>query len=273
MLRTLLSFLTVLLVSYLALVILAYLFQDRLLYFPSRQLRGTPAQRSLSFENVTLDTADGERLHGWWIPAEPERAVLLFCHGNAGNISGRLESIRRFHHLGLSVLIFDYRGYGQSTGRPSEDGLYRDVDAAWRYLTEVRGTNPTDIIAFGRSLGSGPATWLATQHRIGALILESPFTSIPDVAAVHYPWLPVRLLARSRFGNLHRIPHVEAPVLIIHSPNDEIIPYVQGRRLFEATSALKSFLKLDGGHNDGAFVTGNRYVNHIDAFVQEHLGP
>ena len=128
--------------------------------------------------------------------------MLLFCHGNAGNISHRLESVEVFHRLGLSVLLFDYRGYGQSTGRPSENGLYRDGEAAWRYLRQTRRVDSLDVILYGRSLGGAVATYLAAQHRSGALIVESAFTSVPDVAARHYPYLPVRALARTRFDNL-----------------------------------------------------------------------
>ena len=187
--------------GYLAVAGLAFAFQDQLLYFPSRTLVTTPDRYGLAYETVHLDTADGERLHGWWIPADDARGTLLFFHGNAGNISGRLESVKQFHQLGLNVLIIDYRGYGQSTGSPSEEGLYRDAEAAWQHAVTQRGIDPSRIVIFGRSLGGGPATWLATQHDAGALLLESAFTSVPDMAAHHYPWLPARQLTTTQFDN------------------------------------------------------------------------
>jgi fermentation-respiration switch protein FrsA (DUF1100 family) len=259
--------------GYVLLALAAYLLQDRLLYYPSLRLHTTPDESGFAFESVTLATDDGERVHAWWIPAPRARGTLLFCHGNAGNLSNRLPSIDIFRGLGLNVLIFDYRGYGQSTGRPSEAGLYRDAEAAWRYLTETRAIRPAEVVVFGRSLGGGVATWVASRHAPGALIVESAFTSVPDVAALHYPFLPVRLLARARYDSAARIGTVRAPVLVIHSPADEIVPYRLGRRLFDAAAEPKAFLPIDGGHNDGFFVTGRRYVDGLDAFVTGRLGP
>ena len=271
MLRTVLNLALTLALGYAAIVFLAYLLQDRLLFFPSRALVASPEHVGLRFEPVTFETEDGETLHGWWIPAEPERAVLLFCHGNAGNISHRLESVEIFHRMGLSVLLFDYRGYGQSTGRPSEAGLYRDGEAAWRYLTQTRRVDSLAVVLYGRSLGGAVATHLAAQHRSGALVVESAFTSVPDVAARHYPFLPVRMLARARFDNRSAIATVEAPLLVIHSRRDEIVPFDHGQRLFEAASSDKVFLEIEGGHNDGFLVTGPRYREEIDAFLRAHL--
>ena len=271
MLRSLLNLAMVLVLGYAALVLLAYVLQDRLLFFPSRALVTSPSQYGLRFASVSMKTEDGETLHGWWIPAEPERAVLLFCHGNAGNISHRLESAEIFNRLGLSVLLFDYRGYGQSTGTPSETGLYRDGEAAWRYLTQTRRVDPRRIVVFGRSLGAAVAVDVAARHTPGALIAESAFTSAPDVGARHYPILPVRLLARNHFDNLGRIAGVQAPVLIIHSRTDEIVPFEHGKRLFGAAPPDKTFLEIEGGHNDGFFVTGLRYQEGIGAFLERYL--
>lgn len=271
MLRTAMHVLLVLLAGYAVLVLALYLAQDRLLYHPTQSLPVTPADRGMPFEAVTFETEDGEVLHGWWLPVEPERGALLFFHGNAGNIAGRLESAAQFLDLGLSVLIFDYRGYGQSTGAPSEEGLYRDAEAAWRYLTQERDRAPQRVVLFGRSLGSGPVTWLAARRQAGALILESAFTSVPDVAARQFPLVPVRWLARTQFDNRRRIPHVEVPLLVIHSPDDAVIPFVHGRRLYEAARSPKSFLRLTGGHNDGFLVSAPQYHQGLDAFLTRHL--
>jgi hypothetical protein len=211
-------------------------------------------------------------LHAWFIPAENARATVLFCHGNAGNISHRLDSIRLLHSLGLQVLIFDYRGYGRSDGRPSEKGSYRDVDAAWQYLLEVRGLPQTQIIIFGRSLGAAVAADLASRTRPAAVILESAFTSVPDMAAGIYPWLPVRLLSRYRYDNLDKVARLSAPLLLVHSRQDEIIPFVHGERLFERAHVPKQFLEIHGGHNDAFLTSRKAYTQGLKAFLDAHLG-
>ena len=268
-------------VGYAAIAGLAFAFQDQLLFQPSSRLLATPNDAGLDHETVRLDTEDGETLHGWWIPAldvsretsPEERAehTLLFFHGNAGNISGRLESVEQFHRLGLNVLIVDYRGYGQSTGAPSEEGFYRDAEACWRYLTEAKDVAPQEIVVFGRSMGGGPATWLAAQHRPGALILESVFTNVPDVGAHHYPFLPVRALATNQFDNESRVADIEAPTLVIHSRDDRVVPLALGREVYEAAAEPKQFLEIEGGHNDGFLVSADTYLRTIDDFLSEHL--
>lgn len=262
-------------VAYLAIVVLAFAFQDWLLFQPSSRLVATPDRAGMDYQTVHLDTEDGETLHGWWIPARggatSARGTLLFFHGNAGNISGRLESVQQFHHLGLNVLIFDYRGYGQSSGSPSEDGLYRDADAAWRYVTEKRGVAPSEIVLFGRSMGGGPATWLATRTDPRAVILESAFTNVPDVAAHHYSFLPVRYLARMQFDNLSRVGDLDAPLLVIHSRDDRIVPFDHGQQLYDAAAEPKHFLDIRGGHNDGFLVSSDRYLQAIDGFLRDYL--
>ena len=176
-----------------------FIFQSNYVYYPERKMSMDPSNIGLSFENLSFKTSDGLKLSGWFIPCEDARGVILFCHGNAGNISHRLDSIHIFHRLGLSVFIFDYRGYGQSEGKPSEIATYRDVEAAWKYLVEERQENPNRIIIFGRSLGGSVAAWQARSHKPGALILESAFTSVPNLAAKLYPYLPVKLLSRFKY--------------------------------------------------------------------------
>jgi len=246
-----------------------YLAQESFVYFPDRKLVATPASAGLAYEAVTLTTDDGVRLSGWYIPAPKSRGTLLFSHGNAGNISHRLESIRQFHDLGLDVFIYDYRGYGESEGKPSEEGTYRDAEAAWRYLTETRRVAPERLVYFGRSLGAGVASWLATRHPPRALIVESAFTSVPDFGAEVYPWLPVRWLARLQYPTRKNLRSVHAPVLVIHSRNDEIIPFRHGEALFVAANEPKEFLEIRGGHNDGFLVSGKRYTEGIDAFLRK----
>lgn len=273
--NSLLSLLFVIVLVYCGLALYLYFMQPRLLYYPElpgRELAATPADIGLEHEPVTLQAADGVRLGAWYIPRADARGTLLFMHGNAGNISDRLDSIRLFHSLGLAVLIFDYRGYGASEGTPSEDGTYRDAEAAWQYLVGERQVAPVDIVLFGRSLGAAIAAELATRHSPGALIMESSFTSVPDMAASIYPWLPVRLLSRYRYDARRRLEDVRCPVLIVHSRTDEIIPFEHGQQLFEQAREPKRFLQLRGGHNDGFLVSGRDYVNGLEAFLSDHLG-
>ncbi len=272
--NSLLSILFVILVVYCTLALYVYLMQPRLLYYPDlpgRKLMATPADIGLEYEPVSLVTGDGIRLSAWFIPRIADRGTLLFLHGNAGNISHRLDSIRLFHELGLSVFILDYRGYGESEGKPSEAGTYDDATAAWRYLVEQRHIEPRNIVLFGRSLGAGIAAELAARIRPGALIMESAFTSVPDMAATLYPWLPVRLLSRYRYDARKNLARISCPLLIAHSRDDEIIPFMHGQRLFEHAHEPKYFLELRGGHNDGFLVTGQGYIDGLELFLSEHL--
>jgi len=258
-------------VTYGLLLLLVYLLQPRLLFMPNfqgRELTATPARLGLPFHDVSLPTEDGETLHGWWLPHESARATLLFFHGNAGNIAHRLESLEIFHDLGLSVLIIDYRGYGRSTGKPSEAGLYRDGRAAWQWLTETQGVVPDDIILFGRSLGAAVASWLAGRVEAGGLIVESAFTSVPDIGAEVYWWLPVRLLSRLEFDSAEYIRQTDLPVLIVHSVEDEIIPVHHGRRLREIAGERSSMLEIEGGHNTGFLDSRERYRRGLDEFIE-----
>lgn len=251
-----------------------FLYQSHLLFLPNiagRSVDATPATVGLAYESVTLTTSDDVELDGWFLAAEQARGVILFCHGNAGNISHRLDSLLLFHRLGYSVLIFDYRGYGRSQGRPTEAGTYRDAEAAWHYLVDKRRIEPGHIILFGRSLGAAVAAHLATVQQPGALILESCFTSVPDMAAELYPLFPVRLLSRLRYSVVDSLKKLSCPVLVVHSPDDEIIPYSHGERIFAAARPPKAFLELRGGHNEGFLITGPAYAQGLADFLSAHL--
>jgi len=257
-------------VLYAVLVAFLWLRQESMLFLPgipSRAVLATPADIGLDYEALRLPTADGEELDAWFIPARRERAVLLFFHGNAGNISHRLDSLRIFHGLGLSVLIIDYRGYGQSTGRPTEQGTYEDARAAWRHLVEERNVPADRIIFFGRSLGGAVAAWLAAEHPPRGLIVESTFRSVPDMAAELYWFLPVRRLARIEYPAETLLRSVQAPVLVVHSREDEIIPFRHGEALFAAAREPRQLLELRGGHNTGFLRSEREYVAGLEAFL------
>ncbi|MDH4099281.1 MAG: alpha/beta hydrolase [Nitrospirota bacterium] len=257
--------------AYAALLLLVFVFQSRLLYFPVKTIEATPAEAGLAFEPVRIATEDGVELDGWFVPANKPRGVLLFFHGNAGNISHRLDSLRIFNKLDLSVLIFDYRGYGRSGGSPSEEGTYKDAEAAWRYLAEQRHIPAEKMVYFGRSLGSSIAAWLAVRHPPRALIVESGFTSVPDLAAELYPFLPVRSLSRFDYPTAEYLRNVECPVMVVHSSDDEIIPFDHGRRLHDAARRPKQFLEIKGGHNEGFLLSGATYIDGLRDFLDEYL--
>ena len=256
-------------VAYALIMLFVFLYQSRLVYFPQveHELTTTPRAAGLDYEDVTLTTADHIKLHGWWVPSRNARGTILLMHGNAGNISHRLGYLTMFNRLGYSVLLFDYRGYGKSGGHPDEEGTYRDAEAAWLHLAATRNVAPRDIVMVAESLGGGVATWLALKYPPRALVLASTFRSVPDLGAQIYPWLPVRLLARITYDNLGRIAKVDAPVLISHSRDDDVIPFAHGEALFAAAREPKQMLVLAGGHNDGFLFTRDAWIAAVGAFL------
>ena len=264
-----LKFILIVAAGYGLLLVLVYFMQGRMLYLaeaPGRTLIMTPTDAGMTYQDVRIETTDGVTLHGWFIAGQSSQ-VLLFFHGNAGNISHRLESIGQFHDLGLSVLIIDYRGYGQSAGRTTEKGIYHDADAAWRYLIEDRGKAANDIVIFGRSLGASVASRLASEYQPLALIVESSFTSIPDIAQDLYPWLPARWLSRFNHATRDYVRDVRCPILVIHSRDDEIIPFRHGEAIFASANEPRTLLTLRGGHNDAFVIDERVYVEVLRTFL------
>jgi len=252
---------------YVAVCLVAYLLQSRFVYFPDREEAGTPADIGLEFEDVEFASATGTRLHGWHIPTPGARYTVLYCHGNAGNISHRLESIRSFVERGLSVFIFDYSGYGRSAGRPSEKATYADALGAWDWLTRVGGVERDAIIVFGRSLGTAVAIELATEVGPRGIILESPFTSAVELGARAFWWLPVRFLSRIRYNSMGKIAAVNGPKLFVHSLEDEVVPYGMGKRLYNRATRPKVWVKARGGHNDVYLLRGSAYDQALREFI------
>jgi len=259
---------------YAALALFLYLFQARFVYFPelpSRPVEATPADLGLDYEALRLATTDGEMLAAWYIPAPAARATLLYLHGNGGNIGHRLDPIAVFHRLGLAVLIVDYRGYGDSSGKPDEAGTYQDALAAWHYLTGEKGIPPQRIVLFGESLGGAVAAWLAARHAPAATILYAGFTSVPELAQQLYPMFPARRLARYRYDTRASLRSVASPLLILHSRNDEIVPFSHAEALLAAANPPKRLVPLHGGHNDALLLDREILAREVDAFLRAHV--
>jgi len=271
------SLYTLLLVAagiYVSLAVLLYLLQNRMVFLanmPGRALTATPDDAGFGFEDVSITSRDGVRLHGWFVPAESARATVLFLHGNAGNISHRLDSIAIFRDLGLDTLIIDYRGYGQSEGKPGEQGTYLDAQAAWDYLVDDRGISPSRIVIFGRSLGGAVASKLASQNIAAAVIIESCFSSALDMARRIYPLMPVRLITRLKYPVTDNIAELSSPLLVVHSRNDEIIPFAMGEDIYAAAPEPREFLELSGDHNGGFLLNRGRYMAGLRQFIERHV--
>ena len=262
----LLNLLTYLFVGLAVLVGWLYLMQPGMVFYPLRELQATPADWGLAYEDVWLQSGDGVRLHGWYLPSPGAQKALLFLHGNAGNISHRRDSLAIFHRLGLDVLIIDYRGYGGSAGSPDEQGLYRDAQAGWDYLTGERGFAGKDVLVFGRSLGGAVAAHLASRVPAGGLILESTFSSARDFARRAFPLLSHVMLLRYRFDTVAALRQVHCPVLVLHSPTDEIMPYALGQAVYAAAHPPKAFVELRGDHNGGFLQSQPRYEQALASF-------
>ncbi len=244
---------------------------DFFLYHPSGELIAAPGDLGLLYEEAQFTAEDGVGLHGWFVPAPvPGATTLLWLHGNAGNISHRVETLLPLRRrLGLHVFLFDYRGYGRSEGRPSEEGLYRDARAALAYVQRHPLVRPDRIVFFGQSLGSAVAVELATREAPHGLILEAPFASVRAMGKVMFPFLPVSLLVGNQFDALGRIARVQAPLLVLHGDRDEVVPFEQGQALFQAANEPKTFARIPGaGHSDTLEVGGAPYLEAWGRFLR-----
>jgi len=262
------SYVIIFVLGLLLLNVWMYFQQPQMIFYPLRELSQNPADWGLDYEDVTLNTVDNVQLHGWYIPQQRSKQVLLFFHGNAGNISHRRDSIELFHRLGLNVFIIDYRGYGKSRGNPDEQGLYRDAAAAWDYLTEEKGIASDHILIFGRSLGGAVAARLAAGVQARGLILESTLSSARDFARTVFPILSRLVFTRYDFNTAENIQHVHYPVLVLHSPDDEIMPFHLGEKIFQAAQQPKHFVRMRGGHNNGFLQSQPEYAQEFDHWLQ-----
>lgn len=272
-----------------------YRIQADIIYNPLFELDVKSKNKTIEHEEITYQTTDSIKIFAWYVPfrgkappggdnldaleelkepippVEPvsSRGVILFCHGNAGNISQRIDSFEIFNELGFNTFIFDYRGYGKSEGKPSEKGTYYDAEGAWDYLVREKKFKPEEIIVFGRSLGGGIASYLAKKYQPRALIIESSFTSILDMARAFFPRLPIKLLLRFKYNTMERLRDIHCPVLIIHSQDDTTIPFVCGRVLYETANPPKKFLRIKGNHLYGYIKSKRKYINGLREFIDE----
>lgn len=244
--------------------------QPRLVYFPGPPPGATPESLGVEGRRVALETEDGETLDAWFLPAAEPVGAVVFSHGNAGNLVGRVPAARSLVAMGFSVLLYDYRGFGASTGSPGEAGTYLDAEAAYRYVTETAGFAPEQVVAYGRSLGGGVATELALRRGVAALVLESTFTSIPDMAARLYPWIPLRWFPCIEYDNLAKIGAVTAPVAIAHSTDDELVPVEMGAAL--AAAAEAEWIEGAGGHNGPGALLRPATRPRLERFLRAAVG-
>jgi hypothetical protein len=244
--------------------------EEKFIYYPHSRIDLTPREAGLPFEDIFFSTSDGVRLNGWFVPYPGSRITWLWSHGNAGNIGHRVENIKLLHEkVQINIFIFDYRGYGRSEGSVSEEGTYIDAQAALQYLRSRNDLDPKRIVLFGRSLGAAVAAELATREDCLALILESPFVSVREMARVAFPALPIGPFLRIRYDIIEKVNKVNVPILILHGDQDEVVPFAQGKKVFEAAPEPKEFYAIRGAHhNDTYFVGGDPYFAVLKNFIE-----
>jgi uncharacterized protein len=247
--------------GYCTICFLTWFFQDKLIFFPFKEYDATPANLGIEFEEVTLATHAGDSICSWSCRTSPQpRIVILFLNGNAGNMSHRLERLPMAKALNADILLVDYPGYGRSTGKPSEQSLNAAALAGYQYLVSQKGVEPSRIILYGESIGSSAALHLASQERVGGVVVESGFTSLAEVGSSHYGWLPVKYLLKYRFPSRDYIKQIGCPVLVSHSSQDDVTPFSMGEELFELAAEPKRFVRLSGGHNDRDFLNDSSWL-------------
>lgn len=248
-------------IFYLAVVVFMATNQARFIYIPKPQYQESPITYQIPYDTVAFKTVDNETLYGWYMSNVKNSDTILFCHGNFGNMSYHLEHMMNLYRMGYSLFCFDYRGFGQSEGTPSEHGTAKDIQAAWRYLVETKQVDPQKIIIYGHSLGAAIALQLRPIIYPKAFVLEGAFVSIDQMAQHHYPFLPVKPFLAIHYNNLDAIKAVKCPLVMMHSPQDGVVPYAYGQALFKAAPCPKQFIVLSGDHNSGI-------ANHVDQIAR-----
>ena len=254
----------------------AYLrfFEWRNLYYPAHEIDATPSVFGLQYEDVNFISEDGRMLHGWWIPHPQARGTVLHCHGNAGNIGDRAWMAADLYRLKVNVFLFDYRGYGESRGLPTEQGTYRDARAAYEVVrAKYRDEESPPVVLHGQSLGGAVAIQLALDKPVRGLIVESSFSSVVDMGEKLYPLLPIKWFCRFRYDSVSKVPGLNIPKLFAHSPQDDLIPYDLGEKLYRAAAEPKDFVVLQGSHNDAGWTLTPAYWRAVETFLDRVLGP
>lgn len=263
------SILVSILAGYTLLLGAMYLFQSRLLFLPSSKLMITPEEAGIQAEDLWIETEDVIRLHGWYFPHPESQYVVVLSHGNAGNISNRIDIARLLHRVGASVVLYDYRGYGESGGKPSEEGLYRDIEAVVYHLKQEFGFSEDQMIMYGRSLGGAVASYAATRFDVRGLVLDSTFKNLRAMVGELYPFVP-SALAKYEFPTEEYLRAVSGlPVMIMHSPDDRIIRFHQGEYLYTQAGEPKRFVRMRGGHNECFHASIDIFEKNWRAFLQE----
>lgn len=244
--------------------------EKRLIYYPSAEVPVTPKALGLPFEDVSIEVEPGVKIHGWFIRAakQPAPVAVLFSHGNAGNIADRLDRVLSWRGIGADFLLYDYRGYGRSTGSPDEEGTYRDGRAAYDHLVKVRGIDPARLVLMGESLGCAISIQLAIERKAAGLVLEAPFASIAHMANAIYPFLPLGSFIRTRYENVRKIPQLKMPLFVVQGTRDEVIPVAQGKMVFAAAPEPKQYLAIEGAHHNDVYVVGGEaYRKALSDFI------
>ncbi|MBN1213524.1 MAG: alpha/beta hydrolase [candidate division Zixibacteria bacterium] len=249
-----------------------YFNQGRMVFIPMKELVVAPEQLNLTSEDVYIEVVPGEKINAWYFPGNPGRKTILFCHGNAGNISHRLETIQLLKTFEVNILLFDYRGYGRSDGQPTEAGVCADARTAYDWLVNEKKIVPENIILFGRSLGGAVAIDLASKVKCGGVVVESSFTSAAELGQKLFPYFPVKFLLRFKFDSLTKIAKLTCPVLVTHSPDDDLIPIEMGRQLYKAAREPKFFIELKGSHNDRGYLENQTYIKGLRDFIFNNNG-
>ena len=248
-----------------------YVLQPGMIFFPTKYISQTPAQWGLAYEDVYLKSSNQNKIHGWYLPVKGSKQALLFFHGNGGNISHRGDSLKIFNRLGLNVLIIDYQGYGKSEGSPGEQEMYDDAQAAWKFLRLEKNFKPGDIVIFGRSLGGAVAAKMAVDVNPRVLILESTFSSVKDMAKRLLPVMSRLVYSRYEFNTSQAIEKNKAPLLVLHSRDDDIIPFESGKKVYQAASKPKIFIEMTGDHNSGFMQSQPAYEQALNKFLMENF--
>lgn len=260
--------LRILVLVYLGMLVLLFACQRQIIFPATRGSIRSPDVFGWAFENVVLDVG-GETTHGWFLSVDHPRGTILFSHGNGGNVDLWLDAMAVYRRMGFNVLLYDYGGYGLSTGKPSEKRCYEDVRAMWRWLTLTKELPESSILLVGRSLGAGVTTQLAVEVNPRGVVMESPFLSIPAMARRSFPLFPARLMVRHVFDNESKVARIKAPLLVVHSPDDTLVPYSHGRRLYEMAQPPKTFLEVRGDHNEWSMVSEDVYERGFLDFVAQ----